>query len=469
LAALGRTDSVALFDLETGRELENLSLPGGKTAPAFDGAGNLLTNGWNGFFRWPVRSDPTIPGRVIVGPPQRLPFYRGQYPVAASKDGLVIAQAMFNGYGMEAFAGGWILHPDSLTPHQVDAGSSMNWTSVSPDGHWVAFGSNDGMVRVYNAATGQREWESSGVNAGFFCFSRDGRWVLTSADGGRIYEVGTWKRGPQLGPGMPYDTTAELAVLVQSDGIYRLVELATGRELARLEGQEQTVGRAAFSPDGTQLVIGANNGLRVWDLRLIREGLVEMKLDWAALPYPKAEGAGKMPQLEVTVERGDIPVAEHLAEELRQKGDLAGALAAIQKAQAFAPADPWINHYLAYLLALCPDPKLRDPQRAVKLARKAVEAAPIPWQYWRALGLAHHFAGDDEAAVKALTRSLELRESGEAFDYFPLAAAHQKVGNKQQARKWYEQGVAWMDAHKHFFAAEQAILRADAEALLGIK
>jgi WD40 repeat protein len=472
LAALGRKDGVALFDLETGRELAYLSLPGGQTYPAFDGAGNLLTNGMNGFFRWPVRSDPARPGRLSVGPPQRLPFNKGHHPVAASQDGRVIAQAMFNGYGMDASAGGWILHPDSPTPRRVDAGIGMFWTSVSPDGRWVAFGVHNGPLRVYDAATGQRVWQAPGVHPGGFCFSRDGRWLLTTEDGGQIYEVGTWKPGPQLGPGTPYDATTERAVLVQSDGIHRLVELATGRELARLEDPEQTIGRAAFSPDGTQLVIEAKNGLRVWDLRLIREGLEEMGLDWAAPPYPKAEGAGKRPRLEVTVDRGDLDaylVAEQVGNELRRKGDVAGALAALQKAQALAPADPGMNNELAYLLALCPDPKLRDPQRAVELARKAVNAAPNTWSYWSTLGIAYHFAGDDAAAVKALTRSLELRKSAEAVVYFPLAAAHQKLGHKEEARKWYDRGVAWMAANKHPYVAELTILRADAEALLGIE
>jgi tetratricopeptide (TPR) repeat protein len=437
----------------------------------FDGVGNLLTNGYNGFFRWPVRPDPSCPGRLTIGPPERLPFHPGNRSIAASRDGKVIAQAMFNGYGMGAYAGGWILHPDCPTPRRVDAGIGMGWTNVSPDGRWVAFGVHLGPVLVYDAATGQRVWQSSAIDVNHFCFSRDGRWLLTSEDGGRMYEVGTWKPGPQLGPGFPWDATTELAVLEQP-GIYRLVELATGRELARLEGPEQTTGVAAFSPDGTQLVIEAKNGPRVWDLRRIREGLVEMGLDWDAPPFPKAAGAGKMPRLEVTVDRGDVDAylaARSVGDELRRKGDFAGALAAIQKAQAFAPADPGIDIQLAYLLAMCPDPKLRDPQRAVELAKNAVDAAPNRWELWRTLGIAHHFAGDDEAAVKALTRSLELHPSGHAFVFFPLAAAHQKLGNKQEARKWYDRGVAWTSANEDPYVAELAILRADAEALLGIE
>jgi WD40 repeat protein len=92
LTATGRADGIALFDLETGREVAHVSLPGSHTVARFDGAGNLLTNGDNGFLRWPVRSDPAHMGCLRVGPPERLPFNRGRYPIAASRDGRVIAR-----------------------------------------------------------------------------------------------------------------------------------------------------------------------------------------------------------------------------------------------------------------------------------------------------------------------------------------------------------------------------------------
>jgi hypothetical protein len=79
---------------------------------------------------------------------------------------------------------------------------------------------------VYDAATGQHVWQSPGGGHGTIdhhCrFTPDGRWLVTSMDGGRLYAAGTWEPGPQLGPGYPADVTSELAVLRQSNGIYRL-------------------------------------------------------------------------------------------------------------------------------------------------------------------------------------------------------------------------------------------------------
>ena len=69
-------------------------------------------------------------------------------------------------------------------------------------------------------------------------------------------------------------------------------------------------------------------------------------------------------------------LSKSVAHKLRCQGDIGGALAAIRKAQGFAPDDVWLQMYLAHLLAVCPDPKLRDAKRAVELASKAVAANP---------------------------------------------------------------------------------------------
>jgi WD40 repeat protein len=140
LAAIGLKNGVALFDIATGRELAHPAIRKDQTTVRFDGTGSLLTNGFEGFFRWPVRPNPGNPRRLFAGPPERLRFNPARGPIAASRDGRVIAQCMWSGYGEEAFAGGWILHPNAPTPRRVDAGQSTRLCSVSPDGRWVAFG-----------------------------------------------------------------------------------------------------------------------------------------------------------------------------------------------------------------------------------------------------------------------------------------------------------------------------------------
>jgi serine/threonine protein kinase/WD40 repeat protein/tetratricopeptide (TPR) repeat protein len=301
LAALAHPNGLALFDLQTGRELAFIPIPKGCGSAVFDGTGNLLTNGFAGFFRWPVRSNPVRSSQLILGPPERLPFQRGDHDIGASRDGQVLAQAMWNGYNMQDYAGGWVLHPKSAHLHWVEAGSSVWSASVSPDGQWAAFGTP--RVNVFEALTGRRVWQCPVEDNHYHCrFSRDGLWLVTGGTDGRAYRVGTWEPGPPLGSGTPFDVSPDsrLVVLGQADGVYRLVELATGREVARLEDPDQIAKNAVFTPDSTRLVVAAEDGLRVWDLRRIRAELTKLGLDWDALPYPEAADA-KSGRLEVKV------------------------------------------------------------------------------------------------------------------------------------------------------------------------
>jgi WD40 repeat protein len=309
LAAQAFKDGLALFDLETGCELASIKLPGVSGCVSFDGTGNLLTNGFAGLFRWPVRFDPTRPGQVIVGPRERMPFKPGDRPIAASRDGKVIAQAMYLGYGMWPHRGGWILHPNATQPRRVQADASTTSASVHPDGRWVAFGRHVNSVSVYESATGRLVWRSRADRHDYCRFSMDGRWLVTDNESGRAYAVGTWEPGPRLGPGIPWDVSPDgrLVVLGQTDGIYRLAELATGRELARMEDPDQTAGAALFTPDGTRLVVAAQNGLRVWDLHRIRAELVELGLDWDTPAYPPDPEPAAVPTpLTIIVEMSDI-------------------------------------------------------------------------------------------------------------------------------------------------------------------
>jgi tetratricopeptide (TPR) repeat protein len=157
-----------------------------------------------------------------------------------------------------------------------------------------------------------------------------------------------------------------------------------------------------------------------------------------------------------------------VAGERREHGDVDGALSLIEKAHEVVPDSAELNNCLAWLLVLRARRTQQDATRAVELAKNAVGAAPSETRYWRTLGVAQHFAGNDKAAVEALTKSLAMRENGEAFDYFPLAAAHWQLGDRDDARKWYEKGVLWMARNKHPNVVELAVLRADVEARLGI-
>jgi tetratricopeptide (TPR) repeat protein len=125
------------------------------------------------------------------------------------------------------------------------------------------------------------------------------------------------------------------------------------------------------------------------------------------------------------------------------------------------------HNALAWYLATCPDARYRDGARAVAAGRRAVDLAPQSGGFWNTLGAAHYRAGDWESAVQAFEKSMQLQGGGNAFDWFFLAMAHGQRGNKDEARRWYDRAVQWMDKNQPE-NKELGRFRAEAAELLGV-
>lgn len=83
-------------------------------------------------------------------------------------------------------------------------------------------------------------------------------------------------------------------------------------------------------------------------------------------------------------------------------------VAGFQSQIAKAPDQPGPPNSLAWLLATCPLKEIRDPKRAVELARKSIDLAPDASHIWNTLGVALYRAGDWKAAIEALEESERL-------------------------------------------------------------
>jgi hypothetical protein len=63
----------------------------------------------------------------------------------------------------------------------------------------------------------------------------------------------------------------------------RLVEVASGREVAQLPDPRLDSAIPSFTPEGERLITLTNGtvpGIHVWDLRSIRRELATLGLDW---------------------------------------------------------------------------------------------------------------------------------------------------------------------------------------------
>jgi tetratricopeptide (TPR) repeat protein len=153
---------------------------------------------------------------------------------------------------------------------------------------------------------------------------------------------------------------------------------------------------------------------------------------------------------------------------LNHLGQLEEAIAEYQKAIELDPDSTWRStplflNNLAWTLLTCPQTRLRDPRRALELARRAVALAPNDGPSANTLGLALYRNGEWKAAITALEHSIGI--SGySSFDGFFLAMAREKLGQSEKARTEYDRAVRWMqqvkpnDNELRLFRAEAADL-----------
>ena len=136
-----------------------------------------------------------------------------------------------------------------------------------------------------------------------------------------------------------------------------------------------------------------------------------------------------------------------------------------RKALELDPENHVINNDRAWFLATSPEPGLWDAALAVQLAKKAVKARPKTGSYRNTLGVALYRNGDYKAAVAELETAISLHEGGSSFDWFFLAMAHWRLGERDEARTWFDRAVQWMEKYQPH-DDELRRFRAEAEAML---
>jgi WD40 repeat protein len=297
LVAVPMSDAIRLFDMDTGDEVA--ALPQSNYAVAFQEDGALLTNGDRGLLRWPIQDVARAEWRV--GPPKQL-LARSFIDMASDRTGSVIGQATGNGAILVRSS----KDPVFLGPH-VDA----RHIAISPDGSYAVTGNHEGHegTKVWDTKT-QRLLLTFPMGRGSTgSFSPDGHWLAVwGGHGWQVVKVGTWEKklDDQWCVSLAFSPESAVVAAVSAQGVIRLLDVASGKELARLEDPNQAFGTCIFSPDGARLLISSDNdrAIHVWDLRKIRARLAEMGLDWNAPSYQEAKEPSSIP-LTVRVELGN--------------------------------------------------------------------------------------------------------------------------------------------------------------------
>jgi WD40 repeat protein len=165
--------------------------------------------------------------------------------------------------------------------------------TLSPDGRWVALGKRGNRLQICDSQTGKVITNITMAGECVPFFSPDQRWLVGATyEEYQLRHVGSWqlaltirREGPEYGRRCAAFTPDGkiLAIGLGERGV-RLLAAGTSRELATLP-VGRLITHLCFSPDGTQLLVTHEPGYsQLWDLRLIRQQLAAMNLDWDQPP-----------------------------------------------------------------------------------------------------------------------------------------------------------------------------------------
>jgi len=201
----------------------------------------------------------------------------------------------------------------------------VNDVHFSPDGTLLATTANDNLTRLMDL-DGRIVFEGPGARNSGVAFSSDGTWLAAgTAEGGvQLFDVAarelehTWPGHESSVAGVAFDPHGRHLASYSLDHDIRVWSVPAGEEVAALLGHTQPITALAFLGDGDHLVSASNDGtLRLWSIEdgsqqqlIAGEGVAARAADLAPdgrrLAMASFDKALRVWNLPVAQEQGDV-------------------------------------------------------------------------------------------------------------------------------------------------------------------
>jgi len=273
LASGGLDRTVRLWNVKTGTQMTIGEHKWRVDDVAFGGTGNALVSidSYANVKFWDVPTGScreTLPGVAMYGADYQFPVLRASVDLAPDAARLAIAAEN------EVFV--WDIPTKTLRPlySPKDAAFSVEF---SPDGRWLASGSYDGAIILWNVQRERVEHTYTGHGAGVYgiAFSPDGQTIASYAVDGtiKLWEVppNQHLRRQTEHAGtvhcVQYSRDGRQLASSGEDGV-RVWDTSSGKLIHKLAGHSGVVAAVAFHPAGHQLAsVSHDKTIKIWDLQ----------------------------------------------------------------------------------------------------------------------------------------------------------------------------------------------------------
>jgi len=287
--AAGSQQGLSLWDVAAGKRIATLS-PGPVSYEVFSRDGRWLA----------ANAGVQFPGETLKVWDTKSRTLAADFNFGTG--GSPVAWVAFAGNGwpltrIGPFTRSWEFTGDGET-HTVWSGSYP--LAISPDGKLlVAQFFIGGTIDIWDTASGKKITTLSAhtVSVSALAFSGDGRWLLTAGAetsavakdqagsfiagwGVKVWDVATWTERWHLSfsgtsaPCATFSPDSHQLAVQRSWELIELLDVDRGASLGTFTAKDPqpqyhqfSPGNLAFSPDGTLLLQGAQNGIRVWKLQ----------------------------------------------------------------------------------------------------------------------------------------------------------------------------------------------------------